>query len=43
MSALVSTVMMSTLVVGPFYLAGALGLAPRAVGLVMSIGPPWQP
>ncbi len=38
-SALVSTVMMATLVVGPFYLARALGLAPAQVGLVMSIGP----
>jgi EmrB/QacA subfamily drug resistance transporter len=39
MSALVSTVMMATLVVGPFYLARALGLAAAAVGLVMSVGP----
>ena len=39
MSVLVSTVMMSTLVVGPFYLAGALGLDPNRVGLVMSAGP----
>lgn len=39
MSTLVSTVMMSTLVVGPFYLAHALGLAPLWVGLVMSAGP----
>jgi MFS family permease len=38
-SALVSTVMMATLVVGPFYLAGALGLEPAAVGLVLTIGP----
>jgi EmrB/QacA subfamily drug resistance transporter len=38
-SALVSTVMMATLVVGPFYLAGALGLDPAAVGIVLSIGP----
>jgi EmrB/QacA subfamily drug resistance transporter len=38
-SALVATVMMATLVVGPFHLAGALGLAPAAVGLVVSIGP----
>jgi EmrB/QacA subfamily drug resistance transporter len=38
-SALVATVMMATLVVGPFYLAGALGLEPAAVGLVLSIGP----
>jgi MFS family permease len=39
MSALVSTVMMATLVVGPFYLSGALGLDAALVGLVMSIGP----
>jgi EmrB/QacA subfamily drug resistance transporter len=39
MSAIVSTVMMATLVVGPFYLAGALGLRPAQVGVVMSIGP----
>jgi EmrB/QacA subfamily drug resistance transporter len=38
-SALVATVMMATLVVGPFHLAGALGLAPAAVGLVVSVGP----
>ncbi|PRY33461.1 MFS transporter [Pseudosporangium ferrugineum] len=38
-SALVSTVMMTTLVVGPFHLAGALGLGPAAAGLVMSAGP----
>nr|WP_316641522.1 MFS transporter [uncultured Roseateles sp.] len=39
MSALVSTVMMATLVVGPFYLARALGLGMALVGLVMSAGP----
>lgn len=39
MSALVTTVMMATLVVGPFYLSGALGLSPAHVGLVMSCGP----
>ena len=39
MNALVSTVMMATLVVGPFYLARALGLDAALVGLVMSIGP----
>ncbi|MEO6528824.1 MAG: MFS transporter [Gemmatimonadaceae bacterium] len=39
MSMLVSTVMMATLVVGPFYLARALGLDAARVGLVMSIGP----
>ena len=39
MSALVSTVMMATLVVGPFYLALGLGLNAVLVGLVMSVGP----
>jgi MFS family permease len=39
MSALVSTVMMATLVVGPFYLSRALGLKAALVGLVLSIGP----
>ncbi len=39
MSALVSTVMMATLVVGPFYLAHALALDAALVGLVMSAGP----
>jgi len=38
-SALVSTVMMATLVVGPFHLSRALGLDPAQVGLVMSVGP----
>jgi MFS family permease len=38
-SALVSTVMMATLVVGPFYLSGALGLDTAMVGLVVSVGP----
>lgn len=36
---LVSTVMMATLVVGPFYLARALGLPAALVGLAMSVGP----
>jgi EmrB/QacA subfamily drug resistance transporter len=36
---LVSTVLMATLVVGPFYLSRALGLSPGHVGLVMSMGP----
>jgi len=36
---LVATVMMATLVVGPFYLARALGLSAALVGLVLSIGP----
>jgi MFS family permease len=39
MSALVSTVMMATLVVGPFYLSRALGLNAAIVGLVLSAGP----
>lgn len=39
MSALVTTVMMATLVVGPFYLSGALGLNAAQVGLAMSCGP----
>jgi MFS family permease len=39
MSALVSTVLMATLVVGPFYLARGLGLGAAAVGLVLSTGP----
>lgn len=38
-SALVATVVMSTLVVGPFYLARGLGLDTAMVGLVMSTGP----
>lgn len=38
-SGLVSTVLMATLVVGPFYLARALGLDAPLVGLVMSVGP----
>lgn len=39
MSSLVTTVAMTTLVVGPFYLSGALGLGTAHVGLVMSAGP----
>ena len=39
MSTLVSTVMMATLVVGPFYLSQGLGLDAAAVGLTMSVGP----
>lgn len=39
MNSLVSTVMMATLVVGPFYLTYALGLATTTVGLALSIGP----
>jgi EmrB/QacA subfamily drug resistance transporter len=38
-SALVSTVIMATLVVGPFYLSRALGLDAARVGLVLSVGP----
>ncbi len=38
-SALVATVMMATLVVGPFYLSRALGLDAAMVGLVLSVGP----
>jgi len=38
-SMLVSTVIMATLVVGPFYLSRALGLDPARVGLVVSVGP----
>jgi MFS family permease len=39
MTVLVSTVMMATLVVGPFYLSGALRLETAMVGLVLSVGP----
>lgn len=39
MSMLVSTVLMATLVVGPFYLSLGLGLAAGPVGMVMSVGP----
>jgi EmrB/QacA subfamily drug resistance transporter len=39
MSALVSTVMMATLVVGPFYLSAGLGLDAAVVGIVVSAGP----
>ena len=38
-STLVATVMMATLVVGPFYLSRALMLDAALVGIVMSIGP----
>jgi EmrB/QacA subfamily drug resistance transporter len=38
-SALVSTVMMATLVVGPFYLSRALGFGTAPVGLFLSVGP----
>ena len=36
---LVSAILMATLVVGPFYLSGVLGLDPVRTGLVMSAGP----
>ena len=36
---LVSTVVMSTLVVGPFHLAGALALGAAGIGAVMTAGP----
>ncbi|MES2039108.1 MAG: MFS transporter [Pseudomonadota bacterium] len=39
MNTLIATVMMTTLVVGPFYLSRALALSDAMVGLVMSIGP----
>ncbi|MDF2847842.1 MAG: yebQ, partial [Oerskovia sp.] len=39
MNLLVATVMMSTLVVGPFYLAGGLGLDEVAIGLTLAVGP----
>jgi len=39
MNVLVSTVLMATLVVGPFYLSGALALDTTRVGLIMSAGP----
>lgn len=38
-SALVATVIMTTLVVGPFYLSRTLGLSPAMVGLAMTAGP----
>lgn len=39
MSMLAATVLMATLVVGPFYLSRGLGLATGSVGLVMAAGP----
>jgi EmrB/QacA subfamily drug resistance transporter len=38
-SALVSTVLMATLVVGPFYLSHGLLLDPALIGIVLSVGP----
>ncbi|MCX7444741.1 MFS transporter [Corynebacterium sp. P7003] len=35
----VGAVMMSTLVIGPFHLSAAHGLAPRDIGLIMALGP----
>jgi MFS family permease len=39
MNVLVSTVMMATLIVGPFFLSFGLGLGEAMVGLVMAVGP----
>ncbi|MEU8773820.1 MFS transporter [Streptomyces sp. NPDC048606] len=39
MSALVSTVVMATMVVGPFHLSRALGLDAALTGLALSVGP----
>jgi MFS family permease len=39
LSLLVATVLMATLVAGPFYLSRTLGLDPARVGLVLSAGP----
>lgn len=36
---IVSTVMMATLIVGPFYLNKVIGLGPAATGLVLAVGP----
>lgn len=36
---LVSAILMATLIVGPFYLSGVLGLGSVQTGLVMSVGP----
>jgi MFS family permease len=38
-NALVACVMMSTLIVGPFYLTRTLALTPATMGLVMTVGP----
>jgi EmrB/QacA subfamily drug resistance transporter len=38
-NALITTVLMATLVVGPFFLAQSLALKPAEIGLVMSAGP----
>lgn len=39
LSVLITTVMMTTLVVGPFYLSRALGLSTALVGISLSVGP----
>jgi EmrB/QacA subfamily drug resistance transporter len=39
LSGLVSTILMTTLVVGPFYLARSLAFDPATVGVILSIGP----
>lgn len=39
LNVIVASVMMATLVVGPFYLSGGLGFSAAWVGAVMSIGP----
>jgi MFS family permease len=39
MNAIVSTIMMATLVVGPFFLSRGLGFDPARVGLIMAVGP----
>lgn len=39
LNVIVSTVMMATLVVGPFYLSRSLGLSVAAVGMIMAVGP----
>ena len=39
MSTLVATVIMTTLVIGPFYLAHGLGLNPMVTGMVLAVGP----
>ena len=36
---LVATIMMSTMIVGPFFLTRAVGLSTGSVGLILSIGP----
>jgi len=38
-NSLVATVIMTTFVVGPFYLSGSLGLSTARIGLIMAIGP----